>query len=84
VATADVVVRSPTGTRYLCAPEPDQGVWRCGRCEHGILIAPRLGSRCLVCEAEVIATHGGRSGLWFVLALLVALLLGWGALTWWR
>ena len=84
MATADVVVRSATGGRYLCDLEPDRSGWRCGRCEHGILIAPRLGSRCLVCEAEVVPTRGGQSGLWFVLALLVALLLGWGALTWWR
>jgi hypothetical protein len=37
-----------------------------------------------VCEAEVIATREGWSGLWFALAVLVVLLLGWAGMTWWR
>jgi hypothetical protein len=37
-----------------------------------------------VCEAEVIATRGGWSRQWFVLAVLVALLLGWVVLAWRR
>lgn len=84
VATADVVVRSATGGRYLCRPEPDRIGWRCGRCEQGVLVAPQIGSRCPVCQAEVVARRGGGSGVWLVLLVLVVLVLGWVALTWWR
>ena len=84
MATADVVVGSVTGGQYLCDREPDRSGWRCGRCERGILVAPQVGSRCPVCEAEVIATRGGRSWLWFGVLVLVALLLGWVVMTWWR
>jgi hypothetical protein len=80
---ARVVVRSATGQRYSCHREPDRSGWRCGRCQQGILIAPRLGRRCLVCEAEVITVRSHRGGVSFVLMVLATLILGWLMLAWW-
>jgi hypothetical protein len=82
--TADVVVRSTTGGRYLCRLEPDRRGWLCGRCEQGVLVAPQIGHLCPVCQAEVIATRSRRSAFWLVLLVLVTLVLGWLVLTWWR
>jgi hypothetical protein len=82
---ARVVVRSATGQRYSCRGEPDRSGWRCGRCQQGILIAPRLGRRCcLVCEAGVITVRSHRGRVSFVLMVLATLILGWLMLAWWR
>jgi uncharacterized membrane protein YoaK (UPF0700 family) len=83
MATADVVVRSATGGEYLCDRELDRSGWRCGRCERGVLVPPRIGSPCPVCQAEVIAVRSQRSGVSFVL-VLATLILGWLVLAWWR
>ena len=84
MATADVVVRSATGGRYLCDREPDRSGWRCGRCGQGVLVAPRLGSPCPVCQAEVIAIRSHRRGVSFVLLVLATLVVGGLMLAWWR
>ena len=83
-STADVVVRSTTGGRFLCRLEPDRRGWLCGRCEQGRLVAPQTGNLCPVCRAEVVATRDRRSPFWLVPLVLLALLLGWLVLTWWR
>jgi hypothetical protein len=49
-----------------------------------VLVAPRLGSPCPVCQAEVIAVRSQRSGVSFVLLVLAALMLGGLMLAWWR
>jgi CheY-like chemotaxis protein len=63
-AVGEIMVRAETGTTYACPPDP-QGGWRCGRCEVGLITAehdvPAVGSRCTICQAEVIQTgRGGR------------------------
>ena len=48
----------------------------------GLSPAPGMVLDCGRSRPEVIATRWSRSGLWFVLAVLATLLLGWVALTW--
>ena len=60
----EVVVRSEAGGTYSCAPHP-LGGWSCGRCELGLIITahgdvPAAGSRCSICQAEVVSA--GRTG----------------------
>jgi hypothetical protein len=49
-----------------------------------VLVAPRLGSRCPGCEAEVIAVRSHRGGVSFVLLVLATLVVGGLMLAWWR
>lgn len=62
-AVGKVVVRSETGATYDCPPHAEGG-WRCGRCELGLITAehdlPSIGSRCTVCQAEVVGTDRKR------------------------
>lgn len=67
-AVGQITVRADTGATYSCPPDP-QGGWRCGRCELGLITAehdvPVIGSRCTVCQAEVVETErGGRKRWW--------------------
>ena len=60
----EVVVRSERGGTYSCAPHP-LGGWSCGRCELGLIMTaqqdvPAIGSRCSICQAEVVSA--GRRG----------------------
>ena len=67
-AVGQITVRTDTGATYSCPPDP-QGGWRCGRCELGLITAehdvPVPGSRCTVCQAEVVETpRAGRKSWW--------------------
>jgi CheY-like chemotaxis protein len=60
----EVVLRSETGGIYACTPHP-LGGWSCGRCELGLIMTaqgdvPAVGSRCSICQAEVVPA--GRTG----------------------
>ncbi|MGH7318391.1 MAG: hypothetical protein ACRELA_02025 [Candidatus Rokuibacteriota bacterium] len=71
-----VIVRHPSGPRYACRRESSG--WRCGRCEVGLISAPRIGSLCPVCRAEVVLVqHRLRRVLWALTAIAAGLLLLW-------
>jgi CheY-like chemotaxis protein len=59
-AVGEIMVRAETGATYTCPPDP-RGGWRCGRCDVGLITAehdlPAVGSRCSLCQAEVIQTR---------------------------
>jgi CheY-like chemotaxis protein len=68
------------GQVYWCEPDSD-GHWRCGRCETGTLASAGPGSRCSVCQAEVVLVResSGRGFGWLIVLVLLALaaLVGW-------
>jgi CheY-like chemotaxis protein len=67
-AVGKITVRTDTGATYSCPPDP-QGGWRCGRCELGLITSehdvPVIGSRCTVCQAEVVQTPDGERRRWW-------------------
>jgi hypothetical protein len=77
-----VVVRSREGLTYACRFDAETG-WRCGRCEDGVIPNPQVGRTCPACAAEVIATRRGL-GIGLIVFVILTLVLGWVALTWWR
>lgn len=66
-AVGEVLVRAETGVTYSCPPDP-QGGWRCGRCELGLITSERdvpvIGSRCTICQAEVVSGQRTRRRWW--------------------
>jgi len=66
-AVGQIMVRAETGARYTCPPDPGGG-WRCGRCEVGLITAeqgvPAVGSRCTICQAEVVPMERGGRRWW--------------------
>lgn len=83
IKSGSIAVSSESGVVYWCEPEPDGG-WRCGRCELGVITWPEAGSRCTVCQAEVLPFGGhSRSALvGLIVAILLVMLGGWAMLAW--
>jgi CheY-like chemotaxis protein len=75
-----ILVSFQGGQYYWCEPDPE-GHWRCGRCETGMLASAEPGSRCSVCQAEVVlAPRSSRSGVgWLIVLVLLAVagVVGW-------
>jgi CheY-like chemotaxis protein len=69
-----IMVSFQGGQYYWCEPDAE-GQWRCGRCETGMLSSAEPGSRCSVCQAEVVqAPRSSSSGLgWLIVLVLLAL-----------
>ncbi len=71
------------GAVYWC--EPDEGGWRCGRCETGLIAAAEAGAPCNVCHAEVVLLEeSSRGGFgWLIVLVLLGLagVLGWALLS---
>jgi len=67
LAVGQIMVQAETGARYTCPPDPGGG-WRCGRCEVGLITAehgvPAVGSRCTICQAEVVPMERGGRRWW--------------------
>jgi CheY-like chemotaxis protein len=71
-----IMVSFQGGQCYWCEPNAE-GHWRCGRCETGVLASPEPGSRCSVCQAEVVlAPRSSGSGLGWVIVLVLLAMAG--------
>ena len=71
-----ILVSFQGGQCYWCEPDIE-GHWRCGRCEAGLLASAEPGSRCSVCQAEVVtAPRSSSSGLGWLIVVVILVLAG--------